>query len=470
MKRVFPQSLPAWILLILVAGLIATQAATLIIAAHGVSTAGRSFELFRLGERTVALAKALHAASPAIRQTLLSEMANPSLTLAMSGRPAVATALPSDDELAELEDILVAKLTRNGVTDIRVREDGPLNAGHAPQNHGSAQNAEEGDVEKLLSRAASKLGKSGRFTVSIQFDDGQWLNFVTPVTPDPPVLTRESMPLYGGAAIAVILLSLWTIRQLTAPYGAFERAVSALGDDLNRPPLPETGSGEVKAAVKAVNAMQAKLQDYVAEREHLAAALAHDLRTPITRLRLRFELLKKHSDTASLLADLAEIEKIIQSVVDFASHEVKKEPDAKIDLVSLVEVVCDDFPDVSLDQAAMPARLICSGRPIALKRCLTNLIDNAVKYGRKASVSIEEKAEAVNVVIEDEGRGLEPGDVERVFKPFERLERSRNRETGGIGLGLAIARGIARAHFGEIHMYRREEAGMRVVLSLPKAA
>jgi signal transduction histidine kinase len=132
--------------------------------------------------------------------------------------------------------------------------------------------------------------------------------------------------------------------------------------------------------------------------------------------------------------------------------------------------VCDDFPDVSLGQAAMPARLICSGRPIALKRCLTNLIDNAVKYGRKASVSIEEKAEAVNVVIEDEGRGLEPGDVERVFKPFERLERSRNRETGGIGLGLAIARGIARAHFGEIHMYRREEAGMRVVLSLPKAA
>ena len=470
MKRLFPQSLPAWILLILVAGLITAQAATLIIAAHGVSNAGRSFEFFRLGERTVALAKAFHAATPDMRQTLLSEMANPSLTLAMSDRPAVATALPSDDELAELEDILVAKLTRNGVTDIRVREDGPLNAGHNPQNHGASQTEEEGAVELQLSRAASRLGKSGRFTVAIQFNDGQWLNFVTPVTPDPPVLTRENMPLYVGAAIAIILLSLWTIRQLTAPYGAFERAVSALGDDLNRPPLPETGSGEVKAAVKAVNALQAKLQDYVAEREHLAAALAHDLRTPITRLRLRFELLKKRGDTEPLLADLAEIEKIIQSVVDFASHEVKKEPDAKIDLVSLVEAVCDDFPDVSLDQAAMPARVLCSGRPIALKRCLTNLIDNAVKYGKTASVSIEDSPDAVNVVIEDEGEGMEPGDVERLFKPFERLDRSRNRGTGGIGLGLAIARGIARAHSGDIHMYRREQAGMRVVLSLPKAA
>jgi signal transduction histidine kinase len=470
MKRLLPKSLPAWILLILVAGLIATQAATLIIAAHGVSNAGRSFELFRLGERTVALAKAFHAATPEMRQTLLSEMSNPSLTLAMSDRPAVATALPSDDELAELEDILVAKLTRNGVTDIRVQEDAPLKGGHASTSHGSAQNGEQGDVEAQLSRAASKLGRSGRFTVAVQFNDGQWLNFATPVTPNPPVLTRENMPLYLGAAIAIILLSLWTLRQLTAPYGAFERAVSALGDDLNRPPLPETGSGEVKAAVKAVNALQAKLQDYVAEREHLAAALAHDLRTPITRLRLRFELLKKRSDADGLLPDLAEIEKIIQSVVDFASHEVKKEPDAKIDLVSLVEAVCDDFPDVSLDQAAMPARLLCSGRPIALKRCLTNLIDNAVKYGKKANVSIEDLAEAVNVVIEDQGQGMEPGDVERVFKPFERLDRSRNRETGGIGLGLAIARGIARAHLGDIHMYRREEAGMRVVLSLPKAA
>jgi signal transduction histidine kinase len=345
-----------------------------------------------------------------------------------------------------------------------------LNAGHASPSRRVAKNGEEGDVEEQLSRAASRLGKSGRFTVAVQFNDGQWLNFVTPVTPDPPVLTRESMPLYGGAAIAVILLSLWTLRQLTAPYGAFERAVSALGDDLNRPPLPETGSGEVRAAVKAVNAMQAKLQDYVAEREHLAAALAHDLRTPITRLRLRFELLKKRNDAGGLLADLAEIEKIIQSVVEFASHEVKKEANAKIDLVSLIEAVCDGFPDVSLDEAAMPARLLCSGRPVALKRCLTNLIDNAVKYGRKASVSIEDQTDAVNVVIDDEGQGMEPGEVERVFRPFERLEGSRNRETGGIGLGLAIARGIARAHLGDIHMYRREQAGMRVVLSLPKAA
>jgi signal transduction histidine kinase len=469
MKRFFPQALPAWILLILVAGLIATQATTLIIAAHSLSNTGRSFELFRLGERTVALAKAFKAASPELRQTLLSEMANPSLTLAMSDQPAVDTAIPSDDELAEFEDIMVAKLARNDVTDIRVREDAP-SAEDEPAGHAKADPHKLGDVEAQLLRAASTLGQSGRFVVAVQFSDGNWLNFATPVTPAPQVLTPENVPLYGGAAILVILLSLWTVRQLTAPYGAFERAVSGLGDDLNRPPLPETGSGEVKAAVKAVNAMQAKLQDYVAEREHLAAALAHDLRTPITRLRLRFELLKKKSETTALLADLAEIEKIIQSVVEFAGHEARKEPDAKIDLASLVEAVCDDYPDVSLAPETAQSRVLCTGRPIALKRCLTNLIDNAVKYGKRAHVAIADGAEAVEVIIEDEGQGMEPSDIERVFKPFERLERSRNRETGGIGLGLAIARGIARAHLGDIHMYRREESGMRVVLSLPKAA
>lgn len=470
MKRFFPQALPAWILLILVAGLIATQAATLIIAAHGVSNEGRSFELFRLGERTVGLSKAFHAASPEMRQTLISEMANPQQMLAMSNQPAVATAIPSDDELAEFEDIMVAKLARNGVTDIRVREDGPEMAARPVAQIPTVVTKKQGEVEELLSQAASTLGESGRFVVSVQFNDGQWLNFATPVTPDPRVLTQENMPLYVGAGIAVVLLSLWTIRQLTAPYGAFERAVSALGDDLNRPPLPETGSGEVKAAVKAVNAMQSKLQDYVAEREHLAAALAHDLRTPITRLRLRFDLLKKRSETSALLADLSEIEKIIQQVVEFASHEVRKEPDAKIDLVSLVEAVCDDYPDVTLDAKATPARILCTGRPIALKRCLTNLIDNAVKYGKRAHVAIAEGTDAIEVIIEDEGQGIKPADVERVFKPFQRLEPSRNRETGGIGLGLAIARGIARAHQGDIRMDKREASGMRVVLSLPKAA
>jgi signal transduction histidine kinase len=148
-------------------------------------------------------------------------------------------------------------------------------------------------------------------------------------------------------------------------------------DDLNRPPLPEMGSRDVRAAAHAVNWMQRKLQDYVAEREHLAAALAHDLRTPVTRLRLRFEL-SRRKDKAALITDLAEIEAIIRSVIEFASHERRDEAEERIDLVSLVESVCYDFPQAKIDPASVQPRTLCSWRPIALKRCLTNLIDNAI--------------------------------------------------------------------------------------------
>ena len=467
MKKILAQSLPAWILLIVVAGLLAAQTATLIIAARGVSDTGHSFDLFRLGERTVALSRAFHSTSPDVRQTLLSELANPSLTLSMSDQPAVETAIPADDELAELEDILVGKLTRNGVSDIRIREEDPSNIAHLPSGRTSGPEDEPGKVERQLIEAASNLGKSGRFIVSVQFNDGRWLNFATPVTPNPKVLTSENMPLYVGAALFIILLSLWAIRQLTGPYGALERAVRAIGHDLNRPPLPEVGSREVRTAAHAVNWMQRKLQDYVSEREHLAAALAHDLRTPITRLRLRFELLRKRKDVTALIGDLAEIEAIIQSVVDFASHELGDEPNERIDLVSLVESVCDGFPQASLDPASAKSRIVCNGRPVALKRCLTNLIDNAIKYGKRASVAMRVRADMIDVIIEDEGQGIPEAEIEHVFKPFQRLERSRNRDTGGIGLGLAIARSIARAHSGDVRIRNRPDVGMCVVLSLP---
>ena len=465
MKKLFSQPLPAWILLIVVAGLLAAQTATLFIAAHGVSDTGRSFDLFRLGERTVALSKAFNAAAPDVRHTLLSELANPSLMLSIAGQPEVDSAIPADDELAELEDILVGKLNRSGVSDVRIREDTASDTVRLPPGRTGGA-AQQGNVEAQLSEAASNLGRSGRFLVSVQFNDGQWLNFATPVTPDPPVLTAENMPLYAGAALVIIVVALWAIRQLTRPYAALERAVKAIGDDLNRPPLPEVGSRDVRATAHAVNWMQRKLQEYVAEREHLAAALAHDLRTPVTRLRLRFELSQRR-DKLALIADLAEIEAIIKSVIEFASHERRDEPEERVDLVSLIESICDDFPQAQVVAASVQSRIICNGRPIALKRCLTNLVDNAIKYGKRATVALNVDDETVSVAIEDDGDGIPEAEVESVFTPFHRVESSRNRNTGGIGLGLAIARSIARAHSGDVRIHNLPGSGLRVILSLP---
>jgi signal transduction histidine kinase len=280
----------------------------------------------------------------------------------------------------------------------------------------------------------------------------------------------ENLLFYVGVAFAIILLSLWAIRQLTGPYATLERAVKAIGEDLNRAPLAEAGSREARAAAGAINWMQSRLQDYVREREHLAAALAHDLRTPITRIRLRLELLKDAKLKRSLNGDLTEIEAITQSVVEFASNGFDGDEQERIDLVSLVEAVCDGFPQAKIDSETAATRVVCSGRPIALKRCLANVIDNAIKYGGRATVSMMVNPRSVDVIVDDEGPGIPETSVEDVFKPFLRLEKSRNRQTGGMGLGLTIARGIARAHGGDIRMLRRPQGGMRVMLSLSRCA
>jgi signal transduction histidine kinase len=468
MSKVFPQSLPAWILLILVVCLLAAQTATLLIAEHGVADTGRSFELFRLGERTMALAKLLTGAPAESRKQVLSQFANSSIALSLNDNPSVASAIPPDDELAELEDILVGKLARDGITDVRIKE---VAASGRSARRESSDREGQGAVEQALSEAASDLASSGRFEVAVQYGDGQWLNFTVPVTPEPSILTAGSVPLYVGVAIAIVLLSLWAIRQLTAPYTVLERAVKDIGDDLNRPRLSETGSREAKAAARAINAMQGKLQDYVAEREHLAAALAHDLRTPLTRMRLRMELLKDARLRRSLTADLAEIEAITRSVVELANDEFVHDEEERIELVSLIEAVCDGFPQSEVVfQPARDSRVVCSGRPVALRRCLANLIDNAVKYGRRADVSLMVREGTVEIAVEDQGTGIPDGKIEDMFKPFTRLETSRNRQTGGMGLGLTIARSIARAHGGEVRMERREGAGMRAVLALPRPA
>ena len=217
------------------------------------------------------------------------------------------------------------------------------------------------------------------------------------MTPGPSIFRSTSLPSYIAVVLIVMLISLWAVQQLTAPYAKLVTAVKAIGEDLNRPPLPEAGSGEVKAAAHAINSMQAKLKDYVAEREHLAAALAHDLRTPLTRMRLRCELLDDPKLAGMLAADIAEIELIARSVVDFASLEHPDEGNEKVDLVSLVQSACDGFDAAELDGAGEPLRLIIDGRPVALRRCIANLVDNAVKYGGRARVAIVSRDGAVEI-------------------------------------------------------------------------
>ncbi|MGX5850127.1 ATP-binding protein [Mesorhizobium sp. PL10] len=469
MRRLLPQTLPVWVLLIVIAGLLISQVATLYIVSRDRAVANDEVDLYRLNDRAYSLVQLMHDDTPEQRKLTASGLFNATYALTVSDTPAVTSSIAGDDELAELEDILVGRLSKFGITDARVRRDPASQAASAPG--GVVLTKDVGAVERDLLGLAASFAQSDKLTASVRFADGQWLNFTEPNTPVGPILSFDSLPLYSLIAGLVVIMSIWSLRRLTAPYRMMETAVNRIGTDLKSPPIAETGSREIRAAAKAVNAMQVRLRDYVEDREHLAAALAHDLRTPLTRMRLRLELLRKSTAREALAHDLADIESIASSVIDFATFEVTEEKSERIDFWSLVESIADGFEDVSFDHdGARPRGMICMARPVALKRCVNNLVQNAVTYGKKAHLSLRQSDGTITLVIRDEGPGIPQAQLDQVFGSFVRLEQSRNRQTGGLGLGLTIARNIARAAGGEVNLSNHPGGGLLTELSLPLAA
>jgi signal transduction histidine kinase len=468
MRRFVPQTLPVWVLLIVIAGLLVSQVTTLFLVARDRAASSDVVDYYRLNDRAFAVVQLLYAATPEAREGMVTGLSNSGYALSVSDRPVVATSIAQDDELAELEDILVGRLTKFGVTEARVRRDPAVLAERTPGR--TPPDSDVGAVEKDLLALTAGFAQGDKLTASIQFADGQWLNFAEPIIPPGPVLSLGSLPLYAIVAGLVVAMSVWSIRRLTAPYRVMEGAVRRLGEDLKSPPLAETGSREIQAAAHAINTMQARLRDYVEDREQLAAALAHDLRTPLTRMRLRLALLRASKVREALAHDLADIEAIASSVVDFATFEVSEEKPERIDFLSLVESVADAYPEATLDEAGVRSReLVCIARPVALKRCVTNLVQNAVTYGRKSHLGLRHDDDTVTLVIQDEGPGIPQAKLDAVFSPFVRLEGSRSRETGGLGLGLSIARAIARAAGGDICLANRAGGGLETRLTLPLA-
>lgn len=272
----------------------------------------------------------------------------------------------------------------------------------------------------------------------------------------------------GILLISVVLLVLFAVRQTTRPLSMLSEAATRLGDDINEPPLPETGPLEVENASRAFNRMQRKIQDYLRQRSELLAAVSHDLKTPITRLRIRAEMLDDDALKDKFEADLKDMEWMVNEALDFVRGTDQYEAKTHIDLAALVESLQDDFdPAGERIQSDIAETHPYTGRPLALKRCLSNLIDNALKYAGHLSITMERQGEQVVIEFRDDGPGLPQEILERVFEPFFRAEPSRSRDTGGSGLGLAIARGIARAHGGDVTLRNRPEGGLVATLLLP---
>jgi signal transduction histidine kinase len=322
----------------------------------------------------------------------------------------------------------------------------------------------------------SVLGGAGQempeelIVISMRLADWGWLNMATRL--EPPAMFFSARLGWSMAVmlIAVVLISALIVGKMTEPLTRLSRAAEKLGTDVQAPAIPETGPEEVRRTAHAFNEMQKRIRRFVDDRTQMLGAIAHDLGTPITRLRLRAEFVEEDELREKMLRDLDDMEQMVASTLSFIREDAASEPKETVDLGSLLARVCDDIKDTgaSVELAEIPRWVLLECRPIALRRALGNLIENAVKYGTAARVSLELEPERVVIFIDDEGPGIPEERQEDVFQPFHRLEDSRNRETGGTGLGLAVARTIVRAHGGDIRLRNRPGGGLRVELALPR--
>ncbi len=306
-----------------------------------------------------------------------------------------------------------------------------------------------------------------RFAISAQLPDGRWLNaqFALPrADPATGVLLRAA----GFTALALILASLWIAFRFGGPLRRLAEASASLRPGEPIPQVEEEGPAALKDVIRSFNAMSKRLMSTLDGQRAMLAAIAHDLRTPITSLKLRLELIDDTEIRDKMHGSLDELQSVTEAAVDALKAEGAGESTRRVDVAALVESLCTDLAELG-DQVSFTAGepVVSQCRPHEVRRAARNLIENAVRYGGAARVNIAQQAGSVVITVEDDGPGIPPADLERVFEPFQRLEKSRNRETGGHGLGLTIARAIAHGHGGDIEIKNRSGGGLTATFRFP---
>jgi protein-histidine pros-kinase len=259
-------------------------------------------------------------------------------------------------------------------------------------------------------------------------------------------------------------------RMLARPIQRLGRAASDLGVDLNRLPIAETGTSEARQAARVFNQMQQRIRQSVEERGRFLAAVSHDLRTPLTRMKLRVERLQDEAARDKLREDIAEMAAMLNATLSYLRDEASAESWKLLDVAALLESMAEDAVegghDVTVSGGAQPLLT----KPTALRRCLSNLLENALRYGHSAHIVVRDTADSLTIEVRDAGPGIPEDQMEAVFEPFVRLENSRNRATGGVGLGLAIAREAAAQCGGKLTLENAAGGGLVARLTLAHAS
>lgn len=459
-----PRSLSGQALLVLFAGLAFSHLVGFAIYTLDRQEAVLTDEAVDVAERVVGVVQLLQKLPDEWRGDIVRGFDGRTLAVALGAAPTAVGEGQDDALAAEVARFLYGHLPEATPGDLLVRLSrsapaAPLRVGEGPEDAAGAAEPPR----------AGGSGRRDRLQVSARLDDGRWLNFAGAL-PRPDGLWPGAAGAYIlSVALGVGALTMWLVARVTAPLSALARAAERFGKNIRAEPLPEGGPTEVVQAARALNEMQERLRRLVENRTQMMAAISHDLRTPVTVLRLRAELMAEGDERTKVLDTLDEMEAMIASVLEFARGTYHDEPQRQVDLSALVESLCEDMAEagaaVTFDP---PERVPIACRRTALKRALANLIDNAVKYGRVARVAVRSRAEAVEITIDDEGPGIPPDQLDRVFLPFYRVDGSRTPGRGGVGLGLSTAQAIIHGHGGTLIPENRPHGGLRVRVCLPR--
>jgi len=467
--RLVPRSLFGRLVAVLLAGLLSAQLLSFAIHMHERSQLLMEASGMQSAQRIADIVKLLESLAPPERARVAGVLSAPPMAIRLA-QPALSPVAAEPERAARAA--LFGAFLRQALGDewpvaVAVTE-GAAGPGSMrgmpgrPMGHGPNHRAPHPGMPYFTQPALSFVAQVRlRDSTLVTFDSRQPAH-------------SESWPYRLLASLAVLLagvlaVSLLAVRWVTRPLDVLAGAAEALGRNIDRPPLAETGPVEVMRAARAFNTMQARLARYIGERTRVLAAMSHDLKTPITRLRLRADLLDDPALRSKFSGDLAEMESMVGAALDFLRGLESAEPVKPIDVAALLESLQADACEAGarVELAAGPIAPY-AGRPQALKRCLSNLLENAVKYGGGAKITADDGLGQLVIRILDAGPGIPQEELERVFDPYYRLEPSRSRETGGTGLGLTIARSIARSHGGDVVLRNRPEGGVAAELTLAR--
>src|SRR5258705_7470456 len=315
-----------------------------------------------------------------------------------------------------------------------------------------------------------QLASDGDRKVGIGLPDGMTISAnILPDRPRPPFLGGPWMMTLLFAVISVTLLGLWAARALTAPLSSFAKAAESFSLNGGAAPLPERGPEEIRSVARALNRMREAITDLIDDRTRMLAAISHDLRTPITRMRLRSEFIEDDVHRSRMLEDLDQMRSMLESVLSFLVNDRKLESMTLVDIATTLQLVADQFADMGHQVAYDgPEHAMATVRPDDLHRSITNLVENAVRFVTEAAIRLRMSSDIVTIDIEDDGPGISDARKDVILEPFVRGDDARNMdEAAGFGLGLSITRAIVLAHGGELSLNDRQPHGLMVRIQLP---